>query len=387
MQETVKIKTLTDNKRMSTQELLQLIISKIEEGYTSFDIEGCGQHNIGGSSWAKDRTQELKFHITNPGQRVGAMALAGTKIVVDGSAPADVGWLNSGATIVVNGDCGDTASHCAAGGKIYVAGRVGTRSGALMKHDPKFELPEFWVLKNAGSFGFEFMGGGIAVICGYDCGGIQSVLGHRACVGMVGGTIYVRGAISDVASSVDIQELNEEDKSFLESGLYTFLNEIKKDGLYKTLTKWEEWKKIIPLPANQKPQRMSIKDFRKNVWVENGIFGDFIQDDMAVYNLAAPGEGRLRIPVWNKENCIDCKICVNNCPQNAITSEEGFYSTNDDKCIGCGICAAVCPKSAWSIVPNKKEEPVKNNGTCFASAQHDTSIYLVAKPKNQKQSF
>ncbi len=355
IKETVKIKTLIDNKRMSTQELLQLITAKIEEGCTSFDIEACGQHNIGGSSWAKDRTQELKFHITNPGQRVGAMALAGTKIVVDGSAPADVGWLNSGATIVINGDCGDTASHCAAGGKIYVSGRVGTRSGALMKHDPKFEVPEFWVLKNTGSFGFEFMGGGIAVVCGYDCNNVKSVLGHRSCVGMVGGTIYVRGSIDDVAPNVCIENLNDEDIAFLESGLLTFLKEIKKDALYNELTVWKEWKKIVPMPAGQKNNKITVSEFRKNVWVKGGIFGDFIQDDMKVYNLPATGAGRIRIPEWNGEACFDCKICLNNCPQNAINCIDKVYQTDSEKCIGCGICEAVCPKSCWNLISNRKE--------------------------------
>ena len=124
-------------------------------------------------------------------------------IVVEGSAPADIGWLNAGAKIIVKGDGGDTAAHCAAGGKIYVGGRVGTRSGALMKHDPKFEPPEFWVLKNTGSFSFEFMGGGIAVICGYDCENLESVLGNRSCVGMVGGTVYVRGKVEGLAKCVD----------------------------------------------------------------------------------------------------------------------------------------------------------------------------------------
>ena len=45
------------------------------------------------------------------------MGMSGTKIVVHGSAPADVGWLNSGAEIVVLGDGGDTTAHCCAGGK------------------------------------------------------------------------------------------------------------------------------------------------------------------------------------------------------------------------------------------------------------------------------
>ncbi|MCD7740322.1 MAG: 4Fe-4S binding protein [Candidatus Gastranaerophilales bacterium] len=353
--EVFKIKTLIDNNRMSTQELLQLITTKLEEGYTEFDIEACGQHNIGGSCWAKDRSKGLLFKLKNPGQRAGAMALAGTTIYIEGSAPADVGWLNSGAEIIVNGDCGDTAAHCAAGGRIYVAGRVGTRSGALMKHDPKFELPELWVLKNTGSFSFEFMSGGIAVICGYDCDTLSSVLGCRSCVGMVGGTIYFRGPVQDVSDSADIQKLNNDDILFLSSGMENFLKNIKKEALYFELSKWENWKKIVPMPSDKKEKKMSVSDFRKNCWIENGIFGDFIKDDFVVYSLPACGNGRIRIPKWNKTNCVDCKICLNNCPQNAITEESKIYSTLDEKCIGCGICAAVCPKNCWSLISNRKE--------------------------------
>ena len=144
---TTIIDSLQDGKRLSTKELLDLIYEKIEMGFNEFKILASGQHDIGGPLWSKDG-KPLIFHITNPGQRVGSMGMAGTKIIVKGSAPADIGWLNSGAEITVLGDAGDTAAHCQASGKIYVGGRVGTRSGALMKHDPKFEEPEFWVLKN-----------------------------------------------------------------------------------------------------------------------------------------------------------------------------------------------------------------------------------------------
>ncbi len=41
------------------------------------------------------------------------MGMAGTEIVIEGSAPADVGWLNSGAEIILKGDGGDTTAHCA----------------------------------------------------------------------------------------------------------------------------------------------------------------------------------------------------------------------------------------------------------------------------------
>ena len=49
-----KIQTLEDNIRLSTQELLQIIYEKIEDGYSDFEIDACGQHNIGGSVWSKN---------------------------------------------------------------------------------------------------------------------------------------------------------------------------------------------------------------------------------------------------------------------------------------------------------------------------------------------
>ncbi len=79
-----------------------------------------------------------KFRVKNPGQRVGSFGLDGTEIIVEGPAPADAGWLNAGAILTMLGDGGDTTAHCAASGKIYVGGRVGTRSGSLMKHDPAY---------------------------------------------------------------------------------------------------------------------------------------------------------------------------------------------------------------------------------------------------------
>ena len=96
------------------------------------------------------------------------MCLPGTEIVIEESTSADVGWLNAGGIITVKGDAGDTAGHCSSGGKIFIGGRGGTRTGSLMKHDPLYEEPELWILKNVGSFSFEFMGGGKAVVCGYD---------------------------------------------------------------------------------------------------------------------------------------------------------------------------------------------------------------------------
>ena len=357
MGKTCKIHGIKNTQRLSTQELLQTVYTRIEEGYTDFEIFACGQHNIGGAVWSRDSKSKKKgkhkydlfFHVTNPGQRVGAMAMDGTKIVVEGSAPADIGWLNSGAEITVKGDAGDTAAHCAAGGKIYVGGKVGTRSGALMKHDPKFEPPQFWVLKNTGSFSFEFMGGGIAVVCGWNCEDLSSVLGYRSCVGMVGGVVYVRGKVENLASCVEQVHLDKYDKDFIMSGMKDFLKSVEKEELFEKLTDFSEWTKIIPLSKTQKESKITVKDFKEHQWFDGGLFGDLVEDNGEVYTLAQTGKARLKKPEWNSELCISCNLCVNNCPQKAISQKDNKYVSADNNCIGCGICAAVCPKKAWSM--------------------------------------
>ena len=314
--EKVYINTVENDKRISTQNLMQEIWEAIEEGYNDFEIDACGQHNIGGSVWSKNG-EDLNFYIKNPGQRTGSMGAYGTNIYVEGSAPADTGWLNSGAKIVVMGDSGDTTGHCAASGKIYIGGNVGTRSGALMKKDPKFPAPELWILKSTGSFSFEFMGGGIAVVCGIDCENMSSVLGDRACVGMVGGIIYVRGGIKNLSDDVYILDLDEKDKEFLQSGLKTYLFEIKREEYYDKLCDFSSWHKIVAktYEERQKQNNISLKTYRVNKWMEEiggSIFSDFIPDDFKSYDLVQTGVSRLRKPNW--KNYAYSAPCEYNCP-------------------------------------------------------------------------
>ena len=146
-----KIDTMQGHDRMSTQDLLLKIEAAVRAGETDFDIKASGQHDIGGPLW-HPQGKKLKFHVTNAGQRVGSMALPGTEILVEESASADVGWLNAGGIITVRGDAGDTAGHCSSGGKIFIGGRGGTRTGSLMKHDPVYEEPIEVVKLRDGSY-------------------------------------------------------------------------------------------------------------------------------------------------------------------------------------------------------------------------------------------
>ena len=296
----LKINTIKHNERMSTQDLLLMIEAAVKAGETEFDIAASGQHDIGGPLWHPEG-KTLKFHVTNAGQRVGSMCLPNTEIIVEGSTSADVGWLNSGGIITVKGDAGDTAGHCSSGGKIYIGGRAGTRTGSLMKHDPLYEEPELWVLKNVGSFSFEFMGGGRAIVCGVDSENFSSVLGERACVGMVGGVVYVRGKISDYPDDILCLELDADDVAFLKGGINHFLNAVEKSELIGELSDWRQWKKLRPLTFEEKkPQVLpDLAAFRKNDWVKGGIFSDVADDDFTVLNTVNRGLYRLRVPTWD----------------------------------------------------------------------------------------
>lgn len=310
-----KIDTMNGHERMSTQDLLLAIEAAVKSGETEFEIAASGQHDIGGPLW-NPAGKQLVFHVTNAGQRVGSMCLPNTEIVVEDSTSADVGWLNAGGIITVKGDAGDTAGHCSAGGKIFIGGRAGTRSGSLMKHDPLYEAPELWILKNTGSFSFEFMGGGRAVVCGYDSAEFESVLGERACVGMVGGVVYVRGPVSTYPKDIKCLALDQEDIAFLDGGMDEFLGKIERQELRQELSNWMEWKKLRPLTfeeKNAKPAvRMSIHDFRNQEWVKGGIFSDVAMDDFAVHNTISTGLYRLRVPSW--DNAKYAAPCEFTCP-------------------------------------------------------------------------
>ncbi len=344
---------------MGTRALLEKIAENVERGETEFQILASGQHDIGTALWNRDG-RELRFKISNPGQRVGAMCLPGTRIIVDGPAAADVGWLNVGGIITVKGDAGDTAGHCAAGGKIYIAGRAGTRSGSLMKRDPLHEPPELWILRNVGSFSFEFMSGGIAVVCGHESQTLSSVLGERPCVGMVGGTVYFRGPHGDLPGDLCVRNLDDQDIAWLNRGLALFLQNISQEGLQKELSIWRHWKKIQPKTAEKiqgastRPSQAMMARFRMEQWFEGGLFGDVFRDDLGVNPLVADGADRLRGPVWNEaETCNDCRLCLQSCPRAAILRRkqeaQAIYSVNERRCIGCGFCAAVCPCGVWQM--------------------------------------
>lgn len=52
------------------------------------------------------------------------------------------------------------------------------------------------------------------------------------------------------------------------------------------------------------------------------------------------------MPWVKRDECIACGSCGAECPQEAITIEDGIAKIDLDKCINCGACNEVCPVEA-----------------------------------------
>lgn len=48
----------------------------------------------------------------------------------------------------------------------------------------------------------------------------------------------------------------------------------------------------------------------------------------------------------DKEQCVGCETCVDECPAEAITMEGGIAKIDKKKCTECGTCVDVCPSAA-----------------------------------------
>ena len=87
--------------------------------------------------------------------------------------------------------------------------------------------------------------------------------------------------------------------------------------------------------------------------------------------------------VFISENCIGCKICMRDCPADAIgitkPGEEKIFGAffDLDKCIYCAQCVLSCPKDALSSSPDFELARISRDGL---------RISYPAKPKPAKEN-
>lgn len=92
---------------------------------------------------------------------------------------------------------------------------------------------------------------------------------------------------------------------------------------------------------------------RKCGWKEIPLAGIITRAASALENRT--GSWRAFRPVIDEGKCINCAICVVNCPDNAIGFRNGKRSAvNLEYCKGCGICSEVCPVKAIKMEEESK---------------------------------
>ena len=59
----------------------------------------------------------------------------------------------------------------------------------------------------------------------------------------------------------------------------------------------------------------------------------------------------IKKPVIDKEKCVGCGLCVNQCQFGALNIKNGKASLIKHKCEGCGLCEILCPHGAIHLEP------------------------------------
>ncbi|BBF43696.1 ferredoxin [Lachnospiraceae bacterium KM106-2] len=67
----------------------------------------------------------------------------------------------------------------------------------------------------------------------------------------------------------------------------------------------------------------------------------------------------------NKEKCIACKQCINDCPTKIISLKDGKASIDGDPCLKCGHCLAICPVEAVATDDYDMSEVMPYNEETF----------------------
>ena len=76
--------------------------------------------------------------------------------------------------------------------------------------------------------------------------------------------------------------------------------------------------------------------------------------EAATSKLFETGEWRTQTPIWDKEKCKQCLLCVPYCPDSSIPVCEGQREEFDyNHCKGCGICVKACPFGAIEMKEGK----------------------------------
>jgi glutamate synthase domain-containing protein 3 len=225
-----------DAKGLSYKELnrkLKELVLKDEA--KEIDIVNVNGHRYIGTGLENSKIT-IRLHGA-PGNDLAAF-MNGASIFVYGNAEDGVGNTMNAGLVVIYGDARDIVGYSMREGKIFVEGNVGYRAGIHMKAY-KNHFPSLVVGGTAEDFLGEYMAGGIIIILNRN--NVEHPVGKFAATGIHGGTIFVRGKVSEetlgIGAEIDIP--NEEDLKLLRELIseYSSYFQVKEDLSSSEFTK------------------------------------------------------------------------------------------------------------------------------------------------------
>ncbi len=357
---TITVRGIDENgQRISSKAFEEKVQAAFKES-SDLILETYGQHNVGGR--LLNAQDPINIKVTGPvGQRLGCMARPGTTIFCDGPASDDVGYLNIGADIIINGHATNGACNAMAQGRVMTNGSIGSRGLTMTKWNPEYERPELWVLGSVGDTFAEFNCGGIGIVCGITPKS-KNILGYRPCVGMVGGLVYYRGETDDSYSRNNVKQTVPDDDQWqwLISRMPSYLKAIDRQDLLTDLSVREEWHVLVSITPQERALifsgPMPMQEFRIKVW-DKGLGGDPLRDlapglDRSPIGLIENGELRRKVPYWaNRESAAPCAFY---CPIHIPTvdrlrllregkGQEAYELILKYTPFPASVCGAICP--------------------------------------------
>ena len=397
----VKISGKKRESRIPSRVLEEIIHQHIKDGHTHLEIQGFGQHGIGGRLWDA-KSKHIHIRITGQsGQRAGSLGNANTDIEIMGPASDDIGWLNAGANITVHGHASNGVMNGAAQGKVFISGSIGARGMTMTKRNPRFEPPELWVLGAAGDYFGEFMAGGIAVFCGHNAKVSNTILGHKPLVGMVGGKVFVQGKVEDFSQKdAKISIISDEQWDWLLANLKIFLGKIDKKDLLEKFSQRSNWQLIEAKNPQEKANgsdQASMSWFRQNVWDKElgrgGLIGDLTEIQKGSIPVITKGELRRYVPVWEQGRYM--APCQAACPTGIPVQERWkmVRLDNIDEAISMGleytpfpatVCGYLCPSPCMASCTRNTNYMTPIDVKLLGKAGEDVNIPKPAQTSKKK---
>ncbi len=99
---------------------------------------------------------------------------------------------------------------------------------------------------------------------------------------------------------------------------------------------------------------------------------------------AAEEEGGEIMPWIDKDDCIGCGTCVEECPVDTIHMVNEEAEINMENCIRCGICHDVCPEDAVKHDSDKIPDEVEANVARTKEFMDACAKYLDNEEEKQK---